>query len=202
MAYGRIGGLLVIGGCALLPLLVATGGSGPAGVDGHPPRDISNLVLNVSLALLGSGLAVLSLAGPGQLHRRPMRTGLGLLAVGLLGLLVSSIVPIPAGSNSLQHWPYVISATVGLLATAGGTLVTVLSLLRVSGRTRMVGSLLLAGLLLLPLAAILSVNWVDQPLESIAGVLQLIGFSGIVAGLVGIGLLGITSDRSSVPASR
>lgn len=200
MWFGRIGGLLVIGGCALLSVVVATGGAGPVGVEGHPNRDIGNLVLNASLALLGSGAAALGLAGPGPLHGRTVRIGLGMLSVGLLSVLVSSIIPIPAGSNSLESWPYIIAGAVGLLAMAVGMPLTVLSLVRVSGPTRVVGSLLLMGLLLLPVAAILSVNWTDQPFRSIAGVLELIGFSGIFVGLVGIGVLAINGDRSATPA--
>lgn len=197
---GRIGGLLIVGGCALLPLVVLIGGSGPVGVDEHPDRDISNLVMNASLALLGSGFAVVSLAGPGPLHGRSVRVGIGLVAIGLLSLLASSLIPIPAGSNSLQSWPYIITGTVGALALAVGVPVTVLSLVRVSGPTRLVGSLLLIGLLLLPIAAILSVNWTAQPLSWLASAMQLIGFSGVLVGIVGIGVLAFRAYGSEASA--
>ena len=196
MTFGRFGGMLVIGSCALLPLVVAIGGSGPVGVGGHPNRDVGNVVMNTSLALLGAGAAVLSLVGARPLHGRGVRIGLGMLAVGLLSLMVSSMIPIPAGSNSLQSWPYIITGTVFLLATAVGTLVTVASLVRMPGPTRVVGSLLLAGLLLYPFASILSVSWTDQPFDLIAGALKLISFVGLVVGLSGIGVLAIRGERS------
>jgi hypothetical protein len=180
MRVGRIGGLLIVGGCALIPLVAVLGGSGPLGVDGHPDRDMSNPTKNAPFALLGLGAAFLSVAGPEPLHGRGVRVGLGMLAVGLLSLLVSSIIPIPAGSNDLQSWPYIIAGAVGLLATAGGTLVTVVSLVRVPGPPRVVGSLLLGGLLLFPFASILSVI-------------------GIFVGLMGIGVLAINGDRPATP---
>ena len=195
MTFGRFGGMLVIGGCALLPLVVAIGGSGPVGVDGHPNRDVGNVVMNASLALLGSGAAVLSLAGARPLHGRSVRIGLGLLAVGLLSLVASSMIPFPAGSNSAESWPYIITGTVFLLATAVGTPVTVASLVRMPGPTRVAGSLLLAGLLY-PSASILSLSWTDQPFGLISGALQLIGYVGLLGGLSGIGVLAIRGDRS------
>jgi len=188
MRWGRIGGVLIVGGSVLSVAAVAL--AGPAGPGDTGRRDIANLVINASLVLLGSGASVLGLFGPSPLHGRTVRIGLGTLAVGLVGLLVSSIIPIPAGSNSLQSWPYIISGAIGLSAMALGSLLTVLALVGTPGPSRGVGSVFLTGLLLFALAI---------PLN--AWLLQQLALTLVLLGVTGVGLLAINGDRSAADAS-
>lgn len=196
MLVGRIGGMLIVVGGVLLVAAFATGATGPAHVDDTSHRDVGTISFDASLALLGSGAAVLSLSGSGPLRGRSGRVGLAMLGVGLLSLAALSIIPIPAGSNSLQSWPYIITGAVGLLATGVGMLVTVGSLVRMPGPPRVVGWLLLCGLLLRPLGAILSNAWTDPLLRSVAGALEVVGFGALLLGLLGIGRLAFIGDRA------
>jgi hypothetical protein len=141
MGFGRIGGMLVVGGCVLFMIAVAiVMGGGGVGIG---LRDVGGLVLAASLALVGSGAAVLSVAGPWPLHGRVVRVGLGALAVGLVSLLVSSIA-----DAALLY-------VVGLLASVLGALITALSLVRTPpGPSRGVGLLFLAGMLLFVLTTL------------------------------------------------
>ena len=177
MSFGRIGGMLVVGGCVLFMIAVAIAmGGGSVGLGG---RDVGGLVLAASLALLGSGAAVLSVAGPRPLNGRAVRVGLGILAVGLLSSLASSIMEPPI-------FAWLIG---GLLATVLGALITGLSLVRRPGPSRAVGSLLLAGMLLLVLTTLASPA-VDQQLQEIAGALAVLGGTGV-------GVLAINGSRSA-----
>ena len=69
MRFGRIGGLLIVGGVALLLIIVATGG--PVGIGGS-----AALSRALILGLVGCGVAVLAWAGPGLLRGRVVRVGL------------------------------------------------------------------------------------------------------------------------------
>jgi hypothetical protein len=166
MRWGQIGGLLIIGGGLLFSAAVVT----------SAPR----VVTFASLVLLGSGAGVLSFFGPRPLHGRGIRIGLGAIALGLLSFLVTANVPISAGSNDLESWPYVISALVGLVATILGFLVLAIGLVRTTGPARAVGSLFVAGLLLQVLPV---------PLR-VAPIL-------LVLGVLGIAVLAIRGERSS-----
>lgn len=200
MRLGRIAGMLIIGGSLLsLPAGVLYGPAGP-GDSGH--LDLGNLIMNVCLALLGSGAAVLSAAGPRPLGGRDVRIGLATLAIGLLGLLVSSIIPIPAGSNSLESWPYIISGSIGLLATATGSLLSFVSLARASGPSQTVGRLFLAGLLLVVAFSLLGNGAIALgPLRVIAELLAALGGVAIVLAAAGLGMLAIGGERSAPDAA-
>ena len=76
-------------------------------------------------------------------------------------------------------------------------LVTVASLVRVPGPLRTTGLLLLAGILLLPIAAVLSNSVTEPTLPTIAAALEVIGFVAVFVGLAGIGVLAIAGDRSA-----
>lgn len=200
MRWGRVGGVLIVGGSALS--LPAAALFGPAAPGDTGLRDLGNLVLNACLALLGSGAALLSVAGRRPLDGRNVRIGLGTLATGLLGMLVSSITPIPAGSNSLQSWPYIISAAIGVFATATGTLVTVLSLARASGPSSRVAGLFVAGLLLVVVFRLLANGVIALgSLQVVAELLAALGGVAILLAVAGLGLLAIRADRSAPGAS-
>ncbi|HEX7400488.1 MAG TPA: hypothetical protein VF302_12005 [Candidatus Limnocylindrales bacterium] len=177
MGFGRIGGVLVVGGCVLFMIAVAIAmGGGSVGLGG---RDAGGVLAAASLALLGSGAAVLSVAGPRPLNGRAVRVGLGILAVGLLSSLASSIM----------EPPMFVLLIVGLLASVLGSLITGLSLVRRPGPSRAVGLLFLAGMLLFVLTTLYA-----QPLQAIAGAL-------VVLGGTGVGVLAINDGRSATVAS-
>ena len=82
----------------------------------------------------------------GLLHGRGLRIDLVILAVGLVSLVVSGMIPIPEGSNNAESLPYILSLGVGLLATVAGAVLTGLSLARTPGLSCLVGVLILVAL--------------------------------------------------------
>jgi hypothetical protein len=199
---GTIGGVLIIGGCVPLVAAIATGATGPAGPDGTPLRDAGRLLLNAALALLGSGAAVLGLAGPRPLDGRPVRVGLVVLAVGLVSLMACILTPIPAGSNSLASAPYVLFGGIGFLAIAIGTLVMVVSLVRAPGETRFVGALFVVGLLM-AIGFRLLANGVIAlgPLQPVVEFLAALGGGAMLVAVAGLGMLAIRGGRSVAETS-
>jgi len=81
--------------------------------------------------------------------------------------------------------------------------VTVLSLVRAGGRPRAVGSLFLAGLLLVILGGFLGAgtNPNPDPLPVIGRALAVLGALVIVLGGTGVGVLAINGSRSAPVAS-
>ena len=202
MGFGRIGGVFVVGGWVLFVVagaIFAGGGAVRIG-DGA----IGGVALAASLALVGSGAAVLSIAGPRPLHGRAVRVGLGILAVGMLSSLASSAIAAGLAYDPLEDGPFVILFLVGGLATIIGSPVTVLSLVRAGGRPRAVGSLFLAGLLLVILGGFLGAgtNPNPDPLPVIGRALAVLGALVIVLGGTGVGVLAINGSRSAPVASR
>lgn len=201
MGFGRIGGVFVVGGWVLFVVtgaIFAGGGAVRIG-DGA----IGGLALAASLALVGSGAAVLSIAGPRPLHGRAVRVGLGILAVGMLSSLASSAIAAGLAYDPLEDGPFVILFLVGGLATIIGSPVTVLSLVRGGGRPRAVGSLFLAGLLLVILGGFLGAgtNPNPDPLPVIGRALAVLGALVIVLAGTGVGVLAINGSRSAPVAS-
>lgn len=187
MRWGWIGGLLIIGGTVLV--LPAAALSGPAvASDDASLRDV-NLLMNASLALLGSGVGVLGVFGPRPFHGRGIRIGLGALCVGLLSFVVFLTIPIPSGFNDASYGPTAYSLVIGAVASVLGYVFTVGALVQMPGPSRVVGSLLLASLVLLLLAV------------PLADELREFALIPLVLGVIGIGALAIRGDRSAPAAS-
>jgi len=136
MRFGRIGGLLIVGGVALLLIIVATGG--PVGTGGS-----AALSRALILGLVGCGVAVLAWAGPGLLRGRVVRVGLVILAAGLLGGSAASILaaanPGHEGSNlffALFLFGGAIVGYLGALVTGLSLIVITIKWLRARDRTR------------------------------------------------------------------
>jgi hypothetical protein len=136
MRFGRIGGLLIVGGVALLLIIVATGG--PVGTGGA-----AALSRALILGLVGCGVAVLAWAGPGLLRGRVVRVGLLLLAAGLLGGSAASFLAAANGGGGESNLFFVLFLFGGVIVGYLGVLVTGLSLivitikwLRARDRTR------------------------------------------------------------------
>ena len=199
MWFGRIGGMLVVGGCVLCLLAAAIavgGGNADSGLDA-----VYQWIVPWALVPIGLGAAVLGVAGPTPLDGRAIRVGLATLGVGLLSYLFGNVVPVPGGSNNLQSWPHIILLIAGVLASVIGLIVTVVSLIRTPGPSRALGSLLLTGLLLFPCAGLISAVSTDQPFRSIVSAFVVLGFIGVFLGLIGIGVLAINGDRRAAVAS-
>jgi hypothetical protein len=124
------------------------------------------------------------------------------LAVGLLSLVACILTPIPAGSNSLASLPYVLFGSIGILAIAIGTLVTVVSLARAPGEPRFVGALFLAGLLMV-IGFRLVANGVIAlgPLQPIVELLAALGGGAMLLAVAGVGMLAIRGSRAVPEAS-
>lgn len=202
MPFGRIGGLLVVGGWVLAAVTAAiVAGGGGIGVGGSVGGSVGSLTLATAVGLVGAGSAVLAIAGPNPLDGRAVRVGLGLLGIGLIAWMAA----IGGGGAVRMDQPEILVvlalAFVGLLGTSLGTLITVVSLIRASGRSRRVGSLFLVGLVLLVLAGLVSkIGTGGLPYDVIAAALAVLGATGMFVGGAGIGLLGIGGDRSPAVA--
>lgn len=196
MNLGRIGGVLVIGGWVLVAAtIVIFGAGGSVQIGGSA---IGGLALAAALGLIGCGMAVLSLTGPRPLQGRIMRLGLGILAVGLICTLASSVIAAGLAYDPLENGPFVITFLVGALATMIGVPVTVLALVRAAGPTRTVGLLFLAGLLFVVLGGILRSN-IDpnaHPLSEIGWALVAVGAIGMALAGAGIGALPLRALRA------
>jgi vacuolar-type H+-ATPase subunit I/STV1 len=105
--------------------------------------------------------------------------------------------------DPLESGPIVITLLVGGLAVMLGVLVTVASLLRAEGWPRAVGSLLLAGLLVVVFGGMLGAgtNPNPDPLSVLGRVLAVLGAVGIVLAGAGLGVLAARGDRSAQAAS-
>jgi len=188
MLLSRLGGVLLIAGA------VAAGGwalvfGSPAGPD--EARGGSWLVNAVTI-LFGAGAAVVATATAGPMDGRLTRVGLGVAAVGLIGItLGQTVVVIPTGSNELASTPWVVLVGGGFLAAAIGALVVGVALARLRDLGgRLVGLALLAGPLSLPLAAAISL-----PFHVDAGAIVLIGLVISVIAIAGVGVLALGVGR-------
>jgi hypothetical protein len=133
MRVGRIGGLLIVGGVALLLIVVAT--AGPVGTGGS-----AALSRALILGLVGCGVAVLAWAGPGLLRGRVVRVGLVILAAGLLGESAASIVAAANGESNLFFVLFFFGGAIvlylGALVTGLSLIVITIKWLRARDRTR------------------------------------------------------------------
>ena len=194
MRLGRIGGLLVVGGWGLFILvgaIVIAGGSVGIGA-----RSVGGLVLDAALGLIGSGAAVLSIAGPTPRNGRAMRIGLGLLAVGLLSFFLGAIIAGASEFDPLESIPVIVLVFGGGWAALIGVVVTDIALVRAPGRSRLVGLLLLAGFGLC-IAAIVLAGGNARLLDGITAATAALGGIGIALSGIGVGLLAIDGGRAA-----
>jgi len=188
MRLSRLGGLLLIAGTVAAGVWALVFGR-PAGPD--EARAGSWLVNTVTI-LIGAGAAVVATAAARPMDGRLTRVGLGLAAVGLIGItLGQTVVVIPSGSNELASTPWVVLVGGGFLAGAIGAPVVGVALARSSDLgTRLVGRALLAGPLSLPAAAAISL-----PFRVDASAVILVGFGISVLGVAGVGALALRVGR-------
>ena len=196
MRFGRLGGMLVVGGCALVILtgaIFVLGGS--VGIGG---ATTGGLVLAAGLGLVGVGVELLGLAGPRPLDNGAVRFGLGTLGIGLLFYLASNVISAGLDYDPLASWPFIITFLIGGLATLLGTVTTVIALLLVRGPSRVVGALVPIGIGLLVLASTVAHATVGGALFEVIGTLIAVaGGITVMASVIGVGLLPWYVERSS-----
>lgn len=198
MQFGRIGGTLVVGGWALVAITGAIlVGGGSVGIGA---RTTGGLTLSAALALIGLGAAVLSRSGPPALAGRAVRVGLGILAVGLLSVLLAAIIAGASEFDPLESIPTIVLLFGGGWATLIGLLIAVIALVRAPGRSRAVGLLFLGGLGLC-IAAIVLAGGNVRRLEGITAAMAALGYVGIVLSGIGLGLLAIDGGRAATAAT-
>ena len=124
----RVGGGLILGGCALFVVAVAIGVSGGTVFVGGGTA--GSLAVTASLVFWGVGAAVLSLAGSGRLGRRATRLGLGIITLGLLTTVASGIVAAGSTVDPLENLPLLVVSGSGWMAILIGLVVTGVGLAR------------------------------------------------------------------------
>jgi hypothetical protein len=188
MRLGRIGGVAVLLGWGLLAAGVAL--SNIAG------STVGGAVMRASFAMIGCGAASLAISGPPPLHGRGVRIGLGMLAVGLVSVALSSVAAARLTYDPLEDLPTVVLLLGGGLATFLGVFVTEVALLFVRGDARLVGSLFFLGLgLVLLMAALGDGAAGDGPLQLAGRVIGLVGAVTLAIWCVGPGVLAVRGDR-------
>ncbi len=201
MTLARVGGALVVGGGLLGILAVAIGALGTqvrwaeacwqwSGCDRQPggAPGVPHLIGPAALVGLGIGALLLGVAGVHPAERRGVRVGLAILGLSLGSYVFATNLPIPEGTNTAQSLPIIGGLIFGALGTLVGLLVTGMSLIRLPGRPRSSGTLVLAGMLFLPIGALLAVVSPDDRLTSTIG--AAVAFAGGISFFGGFVVLG------------
>ena len=131
------GGLLVVGGLIAVGLIAIAVAGGEVGLGGPSATD---LLASVSVAAVGIGGAALSLRGFRMSGPRSTNIGLGLAAIGLLGLAVSASANTGSDTSPLL---WVLLGSIALLIV--GLPLTAVALLLGAARSRLAGFLLATG---------------------------------------------------------
>jgi len=121
----------VIAGLGLFGLAIVIGlRGGTVFVGGGEP---GSLILTASLVAAAVGFAILGLTGPAPFDRTGSRVGLGLLAVGLAGNVLTGIYSAGSTVDPLESLPILLVSGLGNLAVVVGVIVTAASLVRSAG---------------------------------------------------------------------
>jgi hypothetical protein len=192
----RIAGFFVIGGVALIPIVVVISLVSHLSVGLGLSGGLSILLL-VAFGLVGSAACVLAVGGAPPLQARLTRFGLVLLGIGVLLVLAAGIVGGSMEFDPLESIPVLALLFFGAWGTVLGALVTGLSLSRSSGSQRRVGGSILGGLGL----AVITVFIVGGgpvsssqfgPIGPIAAAAAAILF---FLGMIGLGVIAINDTR-------
>jgi hypothetical protein len=187
MRLSRLGGLLILGSCALLAMtVVAALLGGSVSVRGAEP---GGWALTAAMVLLSVGAALIALGGFEAHRARVARVGLGLVAGGLLSTLATSNVSV----SSMLVLVYLLGGAVFAL----GILVTAIGMVGTPGHPRRTGLTFIGGLALAA-AAGGTANLLRSPDGSavfgglaIAAVLAVVAAVALIAGIGGLGLLAL-----------
>jgi hypothetical protein len=190
MRFGRLGGWLILGGGALVAIAIWMYLDG----QGLGSGTATGLPITAALALFALGAIVLCAFGPEPFDGRLVRLGLGMLAVGQLSLLAQEILFATSTSDVMPNL-----GIIGLLYLAAGAagglglLPAGVALAMTPGRARVVGALLLAGLVLLVAA------WVAAAYLRLALPGHTILWAVVLAilGNLAVGLLAIGGGRGA-----
>ena len=187
MTLARLGGVLLIVGSALTGVVVAIALSGAVGLGGP---EAGWFLAAVTLATLGAGAGAVSLSSAPAFRSRLMRVGLGLDAVGLIGLALSG-----SANTGPDTSPLLLVLLLTLAISGLGLLVTLLALVRTSGWLRITGVVLVAGFVGLALA------WTGPQVDSALRLISTVLLTGLPLGSAGVGLLAVGLGTNREAAS-
>ncbi|HEY3333926.1 MAG TPA: hypothetical protein VGK16_01720 [Candidatus Limnocylindrales bacterium] len=192
-----IGGWLIVAGCVLVLITVALAVIGQAVTIGS--SGAGSIVLSLAFGALAAGFALLALTGPRSIGGTGVRVGLGLLAVGVGGILVSSVVAGGMASDPLGEWGFVVPFLAGGFMTLLGVPVTVVGLLLHAGQPRRIAAAFVGGLAVVVGAGMLSSALLaNDPGASSAPVIAVVIASlGLGLMLLSVGALGVSAIREA-----
>lgn len=210
LSAGSVAGAATIASAVLTVATIAiwsTGGTVGLGTIGVPPG--GGLVLLAAIVFGIAGFATTALVGPRPLDGRATRAGLLVIALGLTGVFVSSLISAMLTYDPLESWPAVISLLTGLLGLAVGAPVALLGLLATRGAPRRLAVLFLAGLLLAGVGGNVvgsllmrgAIHDDGRPLLAAGIAVLVIGAASMITAFAGIGWLAFVGGRrpASVP---
>jgi len=155
---------------------------------------IGGSLVTVALLLVALGSALLALRPPPGIRTRTARAGLALLPLGTAATVPVGIANVSASSM------LVLVYIGGMLLLVIGVAAIALALLGSRGRARWVGTAFVSGLAMAIGAAAIGSATVDQPspiTQVIVGALTGLAGATIIAGVAGLGLLGLQSARTT-----
>ncbi|MEO8570681.1 MAG: hypothetical protein ABI553_03185 [Chloroflexota bacterium] len=200
---GSIGGAPVVGSSVLLVValaIAATGGSVGLGAGTNGPG-VGGLILIGAIVLGSLGAGIIGLSGPAPLRGRAVRIGLCALALGLAGIVSSSVIAMGLTFDPLENGPFVILFLVGGLGIMVGVPLTLVSLLLMPRWPRRIAGFFVIGLLL-DMAAGNILGSLGSQAFLIAGMaMSLVGTGSMILAVAGIGRLVIEGSRAATPAT-
>jgi hypothetical protein len=202
----RIGGRLLVASSALLVIaafVAATGGSVALGAGDAVGAGTLASLGAIGLAAIGAGVLAIS---PGNgLRGRLIRAGLALVAIGLFGIVGSTIISATLSYDPLESVPSVALLLIGGVGLLLGVPLTVVALLRLPGQPRRVGLLFVGGLGAAVTGGIVSgassAGGATGTLGTLGIAIAVLGAAMIVASIAGLGLLAMSApERAPVIA--
>jgi hypothetical protein len=195
-----VGGWLVVAGCVLVVVSVVVAALGqPVAIGGG---GIGGIVLALALASLAAGFLLLAIVGPSSIGSLGVRVGLALLAIGLAGVLVSSVVAGSMTYDPLEELAFVVPFLLGGLAIIVGTPLTIVALLVRDGAPRRIATLFLGGFAVVFLGGLLSSALLanDPTASSTPLAATLVAATGLALMLLAVGALGMLATRPAAHA--
>jgi len=207
---GSIAGVCIIGSAILIVATIgiwSTGGTVGLGTIGVPEPGGLALLGAIVLGIGGFGMA--GVIGVWPLDGRATRSGLLIVALGLTGVFISSLISATLAYDPLESWPAVISLLGGLLGLAIGIPLFVGGLIVRRGAPRRLALMFLGGIGLVAIGSnvVLSLLMAgairdDARLLYVAGLgVLLVGGASMITAFAGVGWLAAVAGRVPPAAS-
>jgi hypothetical protein len=193
--HHRIGGLLILAGSAGFGLLLILGPSGA--IIGTADNLVTGIILLASAACSGVGTWSLAIDRSERSEGGPVRFGLGLVAVSLLGLIADElwVIVFPIQGDPMGS-PLTAVFAVGYLGLLVGQPLVGLALVMRGGLRRIAGGLVLLGFVV---AAVGAAGLVARP-GDLAVAIRLAGLVTLMLGWAGLGFAAVRDPAGSVLA--